>query len=125
MDGYFDNAFVQRSIGGIFAPGDSGQVSGYDTIGDLHKGAVATGDVVKFFASVADDGTFGTAIAMTRGGSSAAATASEASINQTTGVATFASGSGATLANDVVVRLAGQTSIGSIDLTNGNLTVLG
>lgn len=102
-------------------------------------------------------------------GGSSAATATQASINATTGVATFAAGSGTTLAdaladiaaridavggtdpgefalfhvngadnfhlyisdtnngvggNDVVIQLAGVISIGSIDLTSGDLAIL-
>ncbi len=98
------------------------------------------------------------------GGSAAPATSNQASINASTGVATFAASSGTTLtdalndvasrmttagefalfrvsntgnyylfisdsvagvaANDVVVQLVGVTSIGSIDLTTENMTVI-
>jgi Ca2+-binding RTX toxin-like protein len=136
---------------------ESGQTIGtIDVITDYTKGAVGVGDKI--------DSLFALAI----GGSNAAASAGEASINQTTGVATFAAGSGITLddaladiagrfaatvggsdhialfqvggggdfhlfisegdagltAGDLVVRLIGITSIGAIDLTGGDLTIL-
>ena len=120
-------------------------------------GALGTGDLIDYTSALSIGGLAGTA------------TASQASINQTTGVATFAAGSGTTLADaladvaaslskagdhagamaffqvngtgnenlfisdgtpgltstDVVLSLAGISSINSIDLANGNLTVLG
>jgi Ca2+-binding RTX toxin-like protein len=141
-----------------FAAGDTGQTATtIDTLVDLIKGAVGTGDLVDYTS------------AMSIGGVATAATANQASINQTTGVATFASGSGTTLAdaladiatsfttggnaagelaffrvnnagnyymfisdgvaglgaNDVVAQMTGVTSIASIDLTGGNLTITG
>ena len=141
----------------IFTTGDSGQTSGFDKISDFTKGNVGTGDVIDF-SSV-----------LTIGGSASAATSSQAAINQSTGIATFASGSGTTLtdalgdiasrfsaatnsvgefaffkvnntgdyyafisdgvagvtANDDVIQLVGVTSISSINLTNGDLTITG
>ncbi|MBU3694941.1 MAG: calcium-binding protein, partial [Rhodocyclaceae bacterium] len=70
----------------VFAAGDSGQATGFDTITDLAKGAAGTGDLIDYSA------------ALTCGGNTTSATDSQASINQTTGVATFASGSGTTMA---------------------------
>ncbi len=141
----------------VFAAGSSGQATGkIDVITDLAKGVVGTGDLIDYSAN------------LTIGGSNVAASSSQAQINATTGVATFASGSGTTLsdaladiasrfsaatnsagefalfrvnntgnyyafisdgtggvtANDVVVQLTGVTTIGSIDLTGGNLTLL-
>ena len=151
----------------IFAPGDSGQtLASIDSILDLKKGAVGTGDLIRFIqdSSVSSF----TGIAMAVGGSAAAPTVDVASINQTTGVATFAAGSGTSLvdalhdvaasmtgatdssgefaffkvngagdcylfmsdgnagvtANDVMVQLVGVTSVNSINLTGGNLTIL-
>jgi VCBS repeat-containing protein len=141
----------------FFAPADSGQTTGaIDIITDYAKGIVGTGDVIDFANSLAI------------GGSSAAATAGEALINQTTGIATFNALSGTTLAdalgdiatrfttagdtvgefaffkvnnagnynvfisdgvagltaNDVVVQLTGVTTINTLDLSSGNLTLL-
>ena len=141
----------------VFEAGDSGQTATtIDVIGDFTKGAVGTGDEIDYLS------------ALMIGGSNATATVNEASINATTGVATFAAGSGTTLsdalndiegrmdndgsqagefalfqvggtgdfymfisdatnnvgAGDVVVKLTGITSIGSIDLGWGDLTIL-
>ena len=141
-----------------FAAGDDGITTAtLDKILDYTKGAVGTGDLIDYSAT------------LTKGGDANTATASQASINQTTGIATFASGSGTTLtdalndiaarftaatdtagefaffkvngsgdyylfisdgtagaaANDDVIQLVGITSIGSIDLTGGNLTITG
>ncbi|MEQ1890645.1 MAG: hypothetical protein ABL951_15950, partial [Alphaproteobacteria bacterium] len=106
--------------------------------------------------------------ALVIGGSNATATATQASINMSTGVATFAGGQGTTLADaladitarftaatdsagefalfrvnntgnfhllisdgtggvtasDVITQLSGVTTIGVIDLTSGDLTIL-
>jgi Ca2+-binding RTX toxin-like protein len=140
----------------VFAPGSSGQTRNFDVIADYTKGAVGTGDLIDFSA------------ALTVGGSSAAASSTQASINPSTAVASFASGSGTTLddalsdiatrftaaidaagefalfrvnqtgnfyvfisdgskgvtANDVVIQLTGITSVATIDLTGGNLTLI-
>ena len=141
----------------VFAAGDSGQALGsIDRIADYAKGAVGTGDKFDFSST------------LTVGGSNSAASANEASINATTGVATFAAGSGGDLgdalndianrftaaanslgefalfriggagkfylfisdgnagvtANDVVVELTNVTSISSISLASGDLTIL-
>ena len=142
----------------IFAAGDDGITAAtLDKILDYAKGAVGTGDLIDYSAN------------LTKGGNANTATASQASINSTTGIATFASGSGTTLAdalndiaarftaatntagefaffkvngsgdyylfisdgtagaaaNDDVIQLVGITSIGTIDLTGGNLTITG
>ena len=141
-----------------FAAGDDGITTAtLDKILDYTKGAVGTGDLIDYSAT------------LTKGGNANTATASQASINQTTGIATFANGSGTTLAdalndiaarftaatdtagefaffkvngsgdyyqfisdgtvgagvNDDLIQLVGVTSIGTIDLTGGNLTITG
>ncbi len=79
-----------------FAAGASGQTaSTMDTISDFAKGAVGIGDRFDFSAVLAI------------GGTANATTANEAAINQTTGIASFAAGSGTTLAdalNDIATR---------------------
>ena len=84
-----------------FSAGDSGQIVGaIDKITDLAKGAVGVGDLIDFSANLAV------------GGSSAAATSSQASISQTTGVASFDVTSGTTLADalsDIAVRFTAAT----------------
>jgi Ca2+-binding RTX toxin-like protein len=87
-----------------FAAGDSSHLTGtVDQITDLVKGALGTGDLIDY------------SLALTRGGSATAASASEAAISQTTGVASFAADSGGTLAdavNDIAARFtaAGDAS---------------
>jgi methionine-rich copper-binding protein CopC len=79
----------------VFAAGDTGQVTGSDTISDFAKGTVITGDRIDYAAD------------LVIGGSASAATVNEALINQSTGVATFAAKSGATLADalaDIATR---------------------
>lgn len=78
-----------------FAAGDSGQATGSDTISDFARGAVNTGDRIDY------------AVDLLIGGSAVAATASEAFINQSIGVATFAAKSGTSLADalaDIATR---------------------
>ena len=139
-----------------FAAGDDGITAAtLDKILDYAKGVVGTGDLIDYSAN------------LTKGGNASAATVSQASINQSTGIATFASGSGTTLTdalnditarftaatntagefacfkinntgnyylfvsdgtpgagvNDDLIQLVGVTSIGTIDLTGGNLTI--
>lgn len=80
----------------IFATGDSGQtVATLDKITDYTKGALGTGDLIDFASN------------LTIGGSAATATASQASINMTTGIASFASGSGTTL-SDALFAIASR-----------------
>ncbi len=70
----------------VFALGDSGQTAKtLDIILDFGKGAVGVGDKIDFSS------------ALTIGGSASAATDYQASINASTGVATFAAGSGTSL----------------------------
>jgi len=140
----------------VFTIGDSGITNGsLDVINDYGKGAVGTGDLIDFSST------------LRIGGNASGASTTQASINNTTGIATFAGGSGTTLndavndiaarfsaatdtagefaffkvnntgsyymfisdgaagasANDVVVQLVGVTTINSIDLTSGNLTI--
>ncbi|MEQ1578414.1 MAG: DUF5801 repeats-in-toxin domain-containing protein [Hyphomicrobium sp.] len=76
----------------FFAAGNSGQtLAAIDTIRDYTKGA----DEIDYTSS------------LSIGGSSAPATATQASINGTTGVATFAAGSGTTL-DDALLDIAGR-----------------
>ena len=146
---------IDNITGGTGADTLSGGL-GSDTISDYLKGAVGTGDVIDYTAN------------LTIGGIADAATSTTASINQSTGVVTFAAGEGLTLAdalsdvatsvntgnsagdfaffqvantgdyylfisdgvndlgaNDVVIDLVGVTSISTIDLTGGNLTITG
>ena len=80
-----------------FAAGDSGQSTGYDTITDYAKGV----DIISYTTS------------MVIGGNANPVTTNEASINQTTGVATFAVGSGTTLSdalNDIATRFTSATT---------------
>ncbi len=140
----------------VFSAGDSGQAIGFDIVLDYTKGPIGVGDLIGYSTN------------LSIGGTEAAATSTQASINSMTGVASFfpASGSGIVDAladisasftsagdaagefalfqvkavgnyylfisdgvagvstGDVVVRLVGVTSIGSIDLTEGNLTIV-
>jgi hypothetical protein len=141
----------------VFGFGDSGTTSALaDRIVDFTKGAIDVGDRIDFVADLS------IAIA------SAAASATQASINATTGIAAFASGSGRSVAdavsdiaaafsadgnkagefalfkvnntgsyymlvsdgvagtgpNDVLIALNGITSIGSVDLTTGDLFLI-
>jgi Ca2+-binding RTX toxin-like protein len=82
----------------VFAAGASGQATGSDTITDYVKGIVGTGDAIEY-SSV-----------LRVGGVATAATATQAAINQSTGVATFAAGSATTLA-DALADIA--TSFGA------------
>ena len=79
-----------------FAAGDDGITAAtLDKILDYAKGAVGTGDLIDYSTN------------LTKGGNANIATASQASINQSTGIATFANGSGTTLAdalNDITAR---------------------
>ena len=141
----------------VFTIGQSGTTAAtLDSISDYAKGLVGTGDEID------------ASVALTIGGNATAATATQASINATTGVASFFAGSGTTMAdalldisarmtaatnaagefalfrvnntgnfhlfisdgvagvgaNDVLVQMTGITSIGSINLTAGDLTIL-
>ncbi len=141
----------------VFAIGDSGQTDlTKDIIVDYTKGAVGVGDRFDF------------ASPLSIGGSTVAASTTEAAISATTGVATFLAGSGTTMAdalldiatrmttagnaagefaffkvnntgnfhlfisdgvagvgaNDVLVQLTGVTIINTINLTDGDLTIL-
>jgi Ca2+-binding RTX toxin-like protein len=138
----------------VFAAGDSGKQTGWDVISDYFKGAIGVGDVIDYSSN------------LVVGGNSLAATSTQASINSSTGVATFATGTGQTLTDallkiesrftattdaagkfalfqvngsgdyylyisdgttaqtDVVVQLVGVSSVGSISLTGGDLTIL-
>jgi Ca2+-binding RTX toxin-like protein len=98
-----------------FTAGDSGQTVGtIDNIVDIVKGALGTGDVIDYIRNLAI------------GGSNAPATATEASINAVTGVATFAAGSGTTLGDaltDIATRFTTATDAqGEFALFNVNNT---
>jgi Ca2+-binding RTX toxin-like protein len=83
-----------------FSTGDSGQTSSYDSILDFSKGAVGTGDKIDFAST------------LSIGGSDSVATSSQAKIDQKTAIATFASGSGTTLADalsDIGSRFSSAT----------------
>ncbi len=140
-----------------FSSGDSGRVFGkLDVITDYSMGSLGSADLIDYVSS------------LSIGGSNSIPTSKQALINQTTGVATFAAGSGATLsdaladvaksmtaaadlkgefaffqinqtgdyymlisdgragigANDVVIQLVGVTSINTLDLSDGNLTII-
>jgi hypothetical protein len=85
-----------------FAAGDDGITAAtLDKILDYAKGAVGKGDLIDY------------SVNLTKGGNANIATATQASINQSTGIATFASGSGTTLAdalNDITARLTAATN---------------
>jgi Ca2+-binding RTX toxin-like protein len=84
-----------------FAAGDDGITAAtLDKILDYAKGAVGTGDLIDYSAN------------LTKGGNANISTANQASINQSTGIATFAGGSGTTLAdavNDIATRFTAAT----------------
>ena len=82
----------------VFAAAASGQATGSDTIVDYVKGLVGTGDAIEYSS------------ALRVGGVATTATGTQAAINQSTGVASFAAGSGTTLA-DALADIA--TSFGS------------
>jgi len=86
----------------VFTTGDSGQTAlTLDKIADYTKGALGTGDLIDYVSN------------LTVGGSAATATSAQASINMTTGVATFATGSGTTLSDallDVTARMTAATN---------------
>lgn len=74
----------------VFNAGDSGQTTKtFDIIKDFAKGAVGTGDLIDYVTI------------LTVGSSSGSATSSQASINQATGIASFAAKSGASLADAI------------------------
>ena len=84
----------------VFAPGDSGQSTNFDRIADYTTGNTGTGDLIDYSA------------ALTVGGSAVAADGNHASINATTAIASFASGSGTTLIDalgDVATRFTEAT----------------
>ena len=106
-----------RLIGGpgadvfVFSAGD-----GTDQIDDYKAGASGLGDVIRF------------SVPLAIGGSSAAATTSQASINATTGVATFANRSGLTMEDalgDIASRLsAAGDALGEFALFRLNMTTI-
>jgi len=92
----------------VFAAGDSGQTTGFDNISDYTKGAVGTGNLIDYTSN------------LSLGGSVATASATAAAIDQTTGIATFASGSGTTIA-DALADIA--TSFTAATDTAGELAL--
>jgi Ca2+-binding RTX toxin-like protein len=77
----------------VFSAGDSGQFFDIDQIVDFTKGAVNIGDRIDYSFN------------LRAGGGAKTATSSQASINQKTGIATFAAGSGTTL-TDALMDIA-------------------
>lgn len=86
----------------VFAAGDSGQVTGFDKIADYAKGAVGTGDLIDY------------SVSLSTGGVATTAAADRASIKAITGVATFASGSGTTMA-DALADVAKSLSVDGLN----------
>jgi Ca2+-binding RTX toxin-like protein len=86
----------------VFTTGDSGQtVTALDKITDYTKGAAGTGDLIDYVSN------------LTVGGSAAPATSSQASINMSTGKASFTEGSGTTLSDaliDITTRMTAATN---------------
>lgn len=78
-----------------FSPGDSGQSKGFDVISDFTKGT--SGDVIGFSSSLKP------------GGNANAAASDQASINPSSGIATFFGKSGTTL-SDAISDVAGRMS---------------
>ena len=85
----------------LFSQGDTGQAAGrFDVITDFAKGTTGTGDLIDY------------SNALVIGGGATSATSTEASINQSIGIASFASGSGTTLAdalNDIASNFTKAT----------------
>lgn len=86
----------------VFNAGNTGQKDKtFDIIQDYTKGAVGTGDLIDYASN------------LTIGGSATTATAASAFINQDTGEATFAAGSGTKLADalaDIATSFTGATN---------------
>lgn len=83
----------------VFSAGDTGQLSDIDLIVDFAKGAVNVGDQIDY------------AVSLRIGGGAATPSASQASINQRTGIAAFAARSGTTLSDalsDVAARFTAE-----------------
>ena len=92
----------------VFAKGDSGQSTGFDIITDYTKGAVGIGDLINYTSGPMVIG--GNANPATGGGFFSTA---QASINQTTGVATFATSNFTNnLANDLAAVAARISAAG-------------
>ncbi len=84
-----------------FGAGSTGQTSNVDVIADYEVGAAGIADVIDYSA------------ALSIGGTSAAATATQASIDMATGVASFAALSGTTLSDallDISARFSAATN---------------
>jgi Ca2+-binding RTX toxin-like protein len=77
----------------IFEPGDSGPGTAFDSILDFSKGQPGLGDLINF------------SVPLTVGGAAGQASSTRARIDQSTGIATFAAGSGTTL-NDALSDIA-------------------
>jgi len=96
---------ADRLVGGAdsdifsFSFGDSSSVS-FDVIADLGKGEIGVGDRIDV------------PVSLVVGGSSASATAAQASIDPTTGIATFAKGSGSSLTDAIADVAASLASAG-------------
>jgi Ca2+-binding RTX toxin-like protein len=85
----------------LFSKGDTGQAAGkFDIITDFTKGTTETGDLIDY------------SNALVIGGGATSATSTEASINQSIGIASFATGSGTTISdalNDIASNFTKAT----------------
>lgn len=86
----------------VFAAGDSGQATGFDKIADYAKGVLGTGDLIDY------------SVSLSKGGVATTAAADRASIKAITGIATFASGSGTTMA-DALADVAKSLSVDGLN----------
>lgn len=91
----------------VFAAGDTGQTSGFDRIQDFAKGARGVGDLIDYTALTGAD------VALAVGGAAHSATSARASIDQSTGVATFASRSGTSMSDALSDIAASFTAAGN------------
>jgi Ca2+-binding RTX toxin-like protein len=85
----------------LFSKGDTGQAAGkFDIITDFAKGTTGTGDLIDY------------SNALVIGGGATSAASTEASINQSIGIASFAAGSGTTISdalNDIASNFTRAT----------------
>ncbi len=135
----------------IVAAGDTGQASGFDFFVNVAKGAVGVGDVLDYSVDLRIGGSAGPATstqASIHASTGVATFAASSGTTLTDALADVASGMAAAgelalfrvsntgnyylfisdgvagvAANDVVIQLVGVTSISSIDVTSGNLTI--
>ncbi len=135
----------------IVAAGDTGQATGFDFFASFGKGAVGVGDVIDYSTDLTIGGSDGLATSTRASIHASTGVATFAASSGTTlsdALADVASGTAAAGAfalfrvsntgnyylfisddvagvgaNDVVVQLVGVTSVGSVDVAGGNLTV--